>query len=323
MFVKIITAISLILLYSVSMSAQETAQDSAPNLETILSESQKQTEFYKQTFKDLLAVETKNFEVFDKNGEVEEETSVKSDFLVYQSGRDAKITTELRNVTEVDGKPVPNSQKRSNDFLAELGKEKTLESELKKIQKEGAKYDKTIEVYGYTLNEGVVLAPNLRPFFEFKLSGTENYQGADVFLISYQQTKKSPYSLVNEKEKNNNAANEASLFFDIDIPNALKKTDVFLRGKIWIDAKTFQIRREEQELVVQTAEPLTALTTSFDYQTSDYGILVPKAIVVTFYELKKQKGGEKFAAQKNTIVSFDYSKFRQTNVEVQILDDVD
>lgn len=320
MFAKIIAAISLIILYSSIVSAQDTPLSSAPNLETILSEAQKQTDFYKDTFKNLLAVETKNFEEFDKNGTSDNTTSVKSDFLVYQSGKDAKFTAELRNVIEVDGKPVPNSQKRSNEFLAELGKEKTLESELKKIQKEGSKYDETIEVYGLTLNEGVILAPNMRPFFNFRLVGKENYQDAEVFVISYQQTKKSPYNVVNGKE---NFSGEASLFFDVDVPGALKKNDIFLRGKIWIDAKTFQIRREEQELTVQTAEPLVLLTTRFEYQTSDYGILVPKAIVVAFNELKKQKGSDKFAVRKDTMVTFEYSKFRQTNVEVQILDDVD
>lgn len=320
MFVKIIAAISLIILYSTNISAQGTSLNSAPNLETILSEAQKQTVIYKETFRNLIAVEKKSFEEFDKNGVSDDTTSVKSDFLVYQSGKNANITAELRNVVEVDGKPVPNSQKRSNDFLAELGKEKTLESELKKIQNEGSKYDQTIEVYGLTLNEGVILAPNMRPFFDFRLVGTENYQDAEVFVIAFQQMKKSPYNVVNGKET---FSSEASLFFDVDIPGALKKNDIFLRGKIWIDTKTFQIRREEQELTVQTAEPLVVLTTSFEYQTSDYGILVPKRIIVVFNELKKQKGSDKFIVRKDTTVNFEYSKFRQTNVEVQILDDVD
>ncbi len=314
MFMKTIAAISLVLFYVAGISGQETA----PNLDRILSEAQKQTEFYRETFKDLLAVETKTFAEFDKNGEVDENTQVKSDFLVYQSGKNTKVTTELRNVLEVNEKPVPNSQKRSNEFLAELAKEETLEKELKKIQKEGAKYDKTLEVYGLTLNEGVILAPNLRSSFEFKLVGRETYQGADVFVISYQQTKKSPYNVVNGKES---FSSEASLFFDLDIPDSLEKNDAFLRGSLWIDAKTFQIWREEQELTIQAAEPLIALTTDFEYQASDYGILVPKEIIVTFYDLKKGKGNDKFASRKNASVSFDYSKFRKTNVELQVLDD--
>lgn len=323
MFTKIIVVLTFTLFSAASVFAQEDLQTAAaapPNLETVLTEAQKQTLLYKQTFRDLLALETKTFEEFDKKGSVDKKTTVKSDFLVYQSGKNSNVTTELRNVVEVNGKLVPNSQKRSSDFLAELGKTTTLESELKKIQKEGSKYDKTLEVYGLTLNEGVVLAPNIRPYFDFQMTGTENYQDNEVFVINYRQTKKSPYSVVNGDE---NVSNEASLYFEIDVPDALEKTDVFLTGKLWIDAKTFQIRREDQSLVYQTAEPLIALTNTFEYQTSDYGILVPKLIVVTFFDLKKQKGSDKFASQKDTAVSFEYSKFRQTNVEVQILDDVE
>ena len=297
--------------------AQGTAQTS-PNLETILSEAQKQTEFYRETFRNLLAEETKIFEEFDKTGNSDQQTAVKSNFLVYQSGRNANVTTELRNVVEVNGKPVPNSQKRWGDFLAELEKTTTLEKELNKIQREGSKYDKTIEVYGLTLNEAIVLSPNIRPFFEFKLLGAENYQGNDVYIISYQQTKKSPYNVVNGKDS---ASNEASLNFELDIPGALKNNDAFLRGKLWIDAKNFQLRREEQELTVNAPAPLTLLTTSFEYQPSNYEILVPKTISVNTYKLRKQKADGKFIAVKDTNVNFDYSKFRQTNVEVKILDD--
>lgn len=291
-----------------------------PNLETILSEAQKQSAAYRESFRNLLAEETKTFEEFDRDGNLDEKTTVKSNFLVYQSGKDAKVTTELRNVVEVDGKLVPNSLQRSNEFLGELGKATTLEKELKKIQSESSKYDKTLEVYGFTLNEAIVLSPKIRSFVDFKLLGAENYQGNEVYVVSYQQMKKSPYVIVND---NSLATGEPGFDFKIDVPGALKNADKFLRGKFWIDAKTFQIRREEQELTVQAPEPLVLLTANFEYQSSDYGLLVPKRIFVTFYELKKQKGAGKFAPVKATSVNFEYSKFRQTNVEVKILDDTE
>ena len=318
---KIFAAFAFILLSSALVFAQTAPMPTpmtTPNLETILAEAQKQSEAYRESFRNLLAEETKTFEEFDKNENLDEKTVVKSNFLVYQSGKDAKITTELRNVVEVDGKLVPNSQQRSNDFLGELGKVSTLEKELKKIQSEGSKYDKTLEVYGFTLNEAIVLNPKIRPFVDFKLLGAENYQGGEVYVVSYQQTKKSPYVIVND---NSPRTGEPGLDFDVNVPGALKNADKLVRGKLWIDAKTFQIRREEQELIVQSPEPILLLTSSFEYQSSDYGLLVPKRINVTSYELKKQKSDGKFAPVKNTSVNFDYSKFRQTNVEVKILDD--
>jgi hypothetical protein len=296
-------------------------QNSPISLETVVGEAQKQSENYRETFKNLLADEVKTFEEFDKNGNPDEKTTVKSSFLVYQSGKNAKSTAELRNVLEVDGKPIPDSQKRGEEFLAELDKQTTLESELKKLQKQSSKYDKTWDVYGLTLNEGSVLAPNLRPFFDFKLIGTENYQGNDVYTVSYQQTRKSPDITINEKEKSNNSNGDLKLYFNLDIPGALKKSDLFLRGKFWIDTKTFQIWREEREITAQTADPIVLLSNVFEYQSSDYGILVPKNITLTVFNAKKQKGSDKYSATKDTNISFDYSKFRQTNVDVKILDD--
>jgi hypothetical protein len=312
---KLIFTAGLIILFN---AAAVFAQNAAP-LETILSEAHKQSENYRATFRDLLADETKTFMEFDKNGNSEKTTAVKSDFLVYASGKDAKRTAELRNVVAVNGKMVGDGQKRSERFLAELEKEKTLESELKKLQEEGSRYDKTWEIYGLTLNQAVTLAPNMRPYFEYKLAGTENFQGREVYVVEYRQTKASPYTIVNGKSSA--ASEEMTVDFALDVPGALKKTDKFLRGKLWIDAQTFQLWREVRELTVQTAEPVVLLASNFEYQTSDYGILVPKTISLVVNDLKKEKGGDRYTGVKDSTVNFEYSRFRRANVEVKILDE--
>ncbi len=317
-FIALVTI--LIAAFNTFAQIEVAPSDPKPTLETILAEAQLKSENYRETFKNLLADELKTFEDFDKRGEPDKKTTVKSSFLVYQSGKKATATAELRNVQEVDGKPIPDSQKRGEEFLAELEKQTTLESELKKLQKQSSKYDKTWDVYGLTLNEGSVLASNLRPYFDFKLLGAENYQGNDVYAVSYQQTKKSPDITINEKEKSSNSNGDLKLFFNLDIPGELKKGDLFLRGKVWIDSKTFQIWREERELTAQSAEPIVLLSNIFEYQTSDYGILVPKSITLTVFNAKKEKGS-RYSAVKDTNIIFDYSKFRQTNVDVKILDD--
>jgi hypothetical protein len=310
-------ALAVLALNFYAARAQNPAIPAAP-LETVLTEAQKQTDNYRETFRNLLADETKIFEDFDKNGASDSRTTVRSNFLVYQSGKNASVTTEMRNVTEVNGKPVGDSQKRAGEFLSELEKEKTLEKELQRIQKESSRYDKTWEVYGLTLNQAVALAPNLRPFFDFKMLGTESYQGTEVYVVSYQQTKKSPYNTLNGKDSN---GAELTLNFRLDVPGELKKNDNFLRGKLWIDAKTYQIWREERELTIQSGEPLVLLSNVFEYQASDYGILVPKIIALTVFNIKKEKGGDRFVSVKDASINFEYSKFRQTNVEVRILDD--
>jgi hypothetical protein len=289
-----------------------------PPLNSILDSAAVKSENYRETFKNLLADELKTFEEFDKRGQPDKKTIVKSSFLVYQSGKNSKATAELRNVLEVDGKPIPDSQKRGEEFLAELDKQTTLESELKKLERESSKYDKSWVFYGLTLNQAVALAPNLRPVFEFQIAGTENFSGNEVYVVSYQQKAKSPNITINEKD--NSKPGELSVNFNLDIPGELKKSNLFLRGKLWIDAKTFQIWREEREVVARTDDPVMLLSSIFEYQPSDFGILVPKMISLTIYNAKKEKG-DKYSSLKDTNISFEYSKFRQTNVEVKILDD--
>ena len=301
-----------------SPSSQMSAQVSATpvGLESILAEAEKQAVNYQETFKNLLATETKTFEEYDKNGNPKNQTTVESNFFVYQSAKNKNVSSELRNVTKTDGKLVPDSQTRADRFLAELGKTTTAEKELEKIQDEGSRYDKTLKINGLTLFEAISLDNGLRSSFDFKLLGSENYQGTEVYVLSYQQTKKSPLITINEKSSNDKRIRAG---FDVSLPGSLKKNDVFLRGKLWIDKRTFQIWREERQLVVQTATPIVAMETVLEYQPSEFGILVPKKVSLLSNFIKKNSN--KFTAAKDTRVVFDYSKFRKFNVDVQILDD--
>jgi hypothetical protein len=72
---------------------------------------------------------------------------------------------------------------------------------------------------------------------------------------------------------------------------------------------------------VQAAQPLVLLKTTFDYQQSEYGILVPKQILLTSNTLRKTSDANQYVAVKDMSVNFDYSRFRKTNVDIKILDD--
>lgn len=327
---KLLTAGSLLLAGTIALAAQSptvmpmpTASPIAPfipaappSIETILTESEKQVAKYQETFKNLIAVEIKTTETYNGSGEAKNQNTVESNFLVYQLANNSKITSELRNVIKVDGKPIPESQAKSDQFFAELSKEKTLESELQKIQKESTKYDKSVEALGLTLNEGIILSPNLRPYFDFSLQGIEDYQGSRVYIVSYQQTKKSPYVTLNGTDE---LSNQPNLAFNFNLPGSLKKADALLRGKFWIDAQTFQIRREDRELTVQAGTPVVLMSNTFEYQPSEYEILVPKQISLVTNNIKKK--GDNYVAGKDARITFDYSKFKKSDVEVVILDD--
>jgi len=288
------------------------------DLETILKKSAEQTVVYEEEFKNLLAKETKMVANYGENGEVKKQSVIEANFVVYQSLRDKNVISEFRNIVKVDGKLVADGDKTPDEFFSQLPKKGSVEKELEKVQKESSRYDKNLEIQGLTLLQAPVLSDNLRPYFDFQLIGTEIIQGNEVFVVGYRQTKKSPYITVNEKDSK---SNELSLNFRLDVPSSLKKAGVFLRGKMWVDAKTFQLWREERELTAQIENPLVLLRTEFEYQPSDFGILVPKQISLEQYNVKKSSQKNQSVAVRNTKVDFEYSRFIKTNVEVKILDD--
>ena len=314
----------IFILSAVSAFAQEvpiTTPSPSPtpaSLETILNEAAKQSENYRETFRDLLATETKTFESYDKDGDLDESKKVESNFFVYQSSKNEKASSELRNVVRVDDKPVPNSQERADRFLGELQKTKTVEKELEKIQDESLRYDKSFIIYGLTLYEAIPLAENMRPYFNFTAAGEENHLGRNAYVVNYRQTKKSPFITIDEKKSKESGLRAD---FDLDLPGSLKKAEKYLQGKLWIDAETFQILREEREIIVQTNSPLVAQKSVFEYEPSQYEIYVPKRITFTDFNVKKGSSKNDFTTLKASQVTFDYSEFKRTNVDIEILDD--
>lgn len=315
-------AILLILSCATIFAQVQTPQPAhaAPaDLQTILDEAEKQTQFYQETFKNLLAEERKTFERFNRNGVVKQQTVVESTLLIYQSPKDQNISSELRNVMRVNGKEIPDYQRRSDLLFAELQKTSTVEKELEKIQNESLRYDKTLEISGFTVFEALILSDRLRPFFDFTLAGKGDIQGNEVYVVDYRQTRKSPYISINGKDSSANAA--SFNFTGFDLPKNLKNSDALLRGKLWIDAKTFQIWREERELTVGAPNPVVLLATTLEYQPSEYEILVPKQISLVENELRKSSGGNQYTAVNASRLTFDYSKFRKTETDVKIIDD--
>ena len=317
---KILRIAILTALTAVYNFAQETPQPTPQmsptpvNLETVLTEAEKQIVVYRENFTNLLAEETKTFEIYDKKGKLDETRRVEANFLVYQSAKNPLFIAEYRNVTKVDGKTVGDNEKRAEDFFEKVLKSTTADKELDKIREENSRYDKDLVINGITLNQASVLAAHIRPAFEFTIGGREQIEGREMFLITYQQKSKSPYIFVNEPGK----ADKLFLGYDVDAPGPAKELNALLRGQLWIDAETFEIWRERRELTVQptgAANPFVVLETDFDYQKSEEIGITPKKIVLTDYELKRKDG--ELRLRKETRATFEYTKFTKSDVEVK------
>ena len=284
------------------------------SLETILTEAEKQIIAYRENFTNLLAEETKTFELYDKKGKLNDTRTVEANFLVYQSAKNPNFIAEYRNVTKVDGKTVGDNEKRAEDFFEKVLKSTTADKELEKVREENSRYDKDLLINGITLNQASVLAAHFRPSFDFRIAGREQSEGRELFLIAYQQKSKSPYIFVNEDAK----SDKLFLDFDVEAPGSVKELNALLRGQLWIDAETFEVWRERRELTVQpsgTANPFVAIETDFKYQKSENIGITPKKIVLNNYNLKRKDG--ELRILKDTRATFEYTKFTKSDVEVK------
>ena len=277
----------------------------------ILGKADQQRQIYEETFKNIFAEERKTFQTFDKNGGLKQMQQVESNFLVYQSNKNAEVITEYRNVTKFDGKKLLPDETNSEKFFKDLLQSNSVNEELTKIKFQSSKYDGDLMVSDLTLRQTPVLAEHIRPYFDFKIIGFENNQ----YLIQYQQIRKSPFVLVNDSES---TETRLTMDFGVALPKSFRETNARVRGKLWIDAKTFQICREERELTIQpenTPNPLVVFQVDFEFGKENLAIMVPKKITLVSYLLKLQK--KNLIAVKDAELNFEYSDFSSLDVNVK------
>lgn len=279
----------------------------------ILNKTVGEITLYIQTFKNLLATETKTFEIYDKKGEVKKRRTVTSSFIVYPLATGGGRTAEYRNVLAVDGKGLDKTDERAQDFFERIARAESVGKELAQIEKESLRYDEEVRISGLTLYQGLSLAHNLRPLFEFKLVGKQKLEGAEVYVISYQQTRGSADIAVNSNEERPGGLITMNFEIETDAKAALNER---MRGKFMIDAATFRLWGEEREITVQPPgfdSPLVVIREDLDYQNSDFGMLVPKKITHAHYRLKTKER----SVMKDAQVTFEYSKFTRPDVEIK------
>ena len=282
-------------------------------LPEIIGRASEQRTAYQDVFKNLLSRETKTSETYKKNGEVKKQRTIVSTFLVYQLSKDVNRISEFRNVKSVDGKTLNNTEMRAQSLFETVSKAESSDKELQKIEDESQRYDEDIAVTGLTLFQAVPLSDNLRPFFDFKLEGKDSIGGLPVYVVSYQQIKATPYISANPLRLAND--HRLSVFYDSGIRSD-RDLGERLSGKFWLDAETFQVRREVRDFTLQPPDfprPVLLAETTFEYQKSDFGILVPKRIIHVQNQILE---GDR-SSRKEAKIIFDYDNFTKPDVEVK------
>lgn len=314
--VRLLVVICLSIMFVATALPCSAQTSSQPDLQQILTSAAERRQSYIQEFSNLLAQETKSFEIFDKKGVIKKRRSVVSTFIVYPLSKKEGRVAEFRNVISVDGRSVDDSDKRAQEFFDDVAKAESSAKEVEKIEREGSRFDEEISINGLTLYQVPVLAENLQPIFDFSFEGKEMINGRETYIVSYRQIKDSPYIAVNPKRID--ADGKLTLIYALDLDD-IRNTVVRLNGRFWVDTATFRILREDRSLNIQhssTSTPLTAIRTLLEYQVSSFDIFTPKRLAFTQFALGKKDE----QPRKELNVFFEYSNFTKPDVEVKSAD---
>jgi hypothetical protein len=257
---------------------------------------------YTASFRDLTAEEKQSVELYDSKGKQVKRREIVSDFIVYQSRFDRGVTAEYRNVREVDKVAVPGREERVLRLFKRLAGASNVNQELELISDEASRYDLNYSIQGYTLKQGLSLQKEVRAAFLFEVTGKEALEGHDTLVIRY--TQRAPHPL---------------LKVDLKIPSLPKAEQPFYRGRLWLDARTAQIRREERELVLEVPrvkEPLVLIRQEFNYTDSQFDILTPKLITLTTLGSVKLDGDRVTSPTIGGRLVFEYGAFSRFSVTI-------
>jgi hypothetical protein len=255
---------------------------------------------YKARFSNLTADEEQKVEEYDGEGKLKRQRRIVSDLLIYQSQLDTSLTAEYRFVREVDGVAVAKREERLVNLFHRLAKADSVKKELDRINRESQRYDHRYSQSGLTLNQGLLLDESLRPSFQFTDSGRERVNGREVIVLQYQQVAQNP-----------------GLSFKTSLPSALKGAEPLYRGRLWLDAETAEIWREERELTLRLSslnQPLILWRFEFEYVASSFGILTPRRIVWSSYDNGRTLANKLPELLLGGKVTFDYNSFHRFDV---------
>ncbi|HEY9405024.1 MAG TPA: hypothetical protein VIQ24_20400 [Pyrinomonadaceae bacterium] len=256
---------------------------------------------YKAKFKDLTADEEQKVEEYDREGKVKRQRQIVSELVIYQSQLDTSLTAEYRNMRSVDGVAVGKREERLVNLFKKLAKADSVKKELDRISRENQRYAHRYSMNGLTLNQAELLHESLRASFQFTDAGRERVNGREVIVLQYQQVKQDP---------------GLSLEFH-SLPSALKGAEPLYRGRLWLDAETAQVWREEREVTLRHSSwnyPLILFRFEFEYVGSSFGILTPRRIVWSSYDNGRTGADKQPELLLGGKVIFEYSAFRRFDV---------
>lgn len=290
---------------------------SQDELEKFLNKAEAESQRYTKVFKNLSATEIKTKFYYKTNGDLDEKRVIKSLFIVYESF-DGKRSQEYRNVLEFNGTNVVRDEKATEKFFAKLAETESWREEFKKILKESTRYDGRSISWGMTLAQSRPFEKSLRPYFSFRISGKETIENHAVWIIAYEQTKPTTLIAANPTDEERKRFNGGTEYSTV-ISDNFRPTNPLMSGKIWLDAETARIWRNDFRISLHPAkltEPIVSVEIFNEYQPSDFDIFVPKKFLIRSYRIKGENVKNP-AITKDAESVYEYSKFSEFKTEAK------
>lgn len=275
-------------------------------LTEIITVANEEAHKYNKLFRDLSAEETRLSEQFNEKGEIKQKRQVVLEMVVYQSRLDEQMGYEYRNVKVIEGKTQKVDEKRLEKFFQNLLKATSLDAELSLINAEGFQHDLPLgaSFYGLTLHQWREIEAWALADMGFHVAGRELLDGSATVVLYFQQTRPNK-----------------RLEWELPSGFGYAKVEQTVRGRLWLDVNTLQIRQGEREMWValsNTQAPLRIWRQTMSYRPSSYGIWVPKKFVSDFFfRIERGKDGVPTVSQTGRLTSEygDFKRFAVTSEE--------
>jgi hypothetical protein len=269
-----------------------------PDLDALIRQADVRRLEYTGAFKELIAVETRLTELFDKDGRVRKQRLVVSDFLVYSSTLRDGAVAEYRVPREVDGKALRNPERDAIETFSRLADSKTADEERERLQALLLKYVLKYATAGFTLYPLGIVAEDRRTDATFAIEGREAVGGRDAVVTAYErQSWRSPRE----------PRGAYRHFADPRIGN---------RGRAWLDASNGRLLRWENDILVRDRDittPAPYLRTTVEYEPSAFGIWTPRRIVASFYDKARERKAPPVMRLDGRI-TYTYGEFKRFSV---------
>jgi hypothetical protein len=276
---------------------------------------------YQRVFLNLVAEETKVAEVFEQSGRLKQQRTIVSDLLVYRPTRlpgsasasasssglrmafflsNSADAAEFRDVRAVDGKAVAKRSTRALELLTRASQSASRQKEVDIINRESFRYDLGYGFTGLTINQPVWLES--RETFRVAWLGRDQIDGHEVLVFDYQEQPPS------------------KRHFNRDFYTRDGFTSSIMRGRVWLDAASSQLRRDRWELAglhPVLSDPVPIVRRESAFTGSRFGILVPERGVVEFFERGKQTKNQPPTFYRAARTTFTYAAFRQFDVATE------